>query len=89
MKRLCPNCGREADSIKSIISKGEIITGCNRCLSNLQKGSDRSSKYYRQEQQRQFKREITQPFEPREYIKAYPEDARKRYGDDFTRKNSI
>lgn len=89
---ICSNCGNKTDSLKSIIVKGEIISGCSKCLgSGLQKSNDRTAKYYKQEQQRKFKRELTQHIEPREFIQAFGvEKARERgFSDEDIRKNSI
>lgn len=90
---ICSNCQSETGSIKSIISNGTILTGCDKCLTGqrLQKGNDNSSKYYKREQQTKFRKELTQPFEPREFIKAYGHEAARSRGmsDEFIRKNSI
>jgi hypothetical protein len=89
---ICTNCGKETDALKSIIVKGEIKSGCSFCLgSNLQKANDRSAKYYKQEQQRKFKRELVQHVDQREFIQVYgAEKAREKgFSDEDIRKYSI
>lgn len=88
----CPSCKRKTDTLRSVIIKGEIISGCSFCLgSNLQKGNDRSAKYYKQEQQRKFKKELIQPIDQRDFISAYGvQAARDRgYSEEDIRKFSI
>lgn len=88
---ICITCGSETDSVKSIVARNRILTGCPNCLqSQLQHGTDTAHKYFKREQQTKFRRELTQPIEPREFIKAYGVDkARERgYNDDTIRKYS-
>jgi hypothetical protein len=86
---ICNNCKKNTDSIKSIVSKSEILTGCPNCLpGQLQMGSGTNAQYYKREQQNKFRRELTQPTEPREFIKAYPERAQQMYGEKTLRKYS-
>lgn len=89
---ICPNCKRKTDTLKSVIIRGGIVSGCPLCLgSNLQKANDRSAKYYKQEQQRKFKKELIQPIDQRDFISAYGIDkARDRgYSEEDIRKYSI
>lgn len=65
----------------STINKGKIITGCEVCLpSLLQKGTANSAKYQRDRMREDYRRDITQPNQGREYIKAYGVDAARARG---------
>jgi ribosome-binding protein aMBF1 (putative translation factor) len=89
---ICIKCDRKCNSIKSVIVSGSIIEGCENCISsNLQKGSGTTAAYYKREQQTKFRRDLTQPVEPREYIKAFGVDAAraKGFNDETIRKYSI
>lgn len=86
---ICINCKRETTSQKTIIRKGEIVNGCDYCLSeSLQKANELSAAHNRSAQRAEYRKDITQPWDSRAYTKAYPEDARKRFGDDIARKFS-
>lgn len=89
---ICPNCHKKTDILKSVIIKGVILNGCPLCLdAGLQKANDRSAKYYKQEQQRKFRKELVQHVDQREFIQAYGvEAARNRgYSEADIRKYSI
>lgn len=76
-------CPKTISSLKN----GKIYTGCDLCLpSLLQKGN--SAAFNRRWQQAEYRREITQPLNPREFIKAYPDVAREKYDDETYRKFS-
>lgn len=80
----CSVCNKEAERQRSVIKFGKIIKGCEQCLpAQLVQGD--SAKYYRETQKRDFRRELTQEWQP-EYAKAYPELAREAWGDDVARK---
>ena len=88
---ICPNCKEESDSLKSVIRKGTLLTGCGKCLStSLQHGTETTHGYYKRQQQTQYRRELTQPVDPREYIKAYGVDGARNRGmsDETIRKYS-
>lgn len=89
---ICDNCGKKTDTLRSVIVKGQIMSGCALCLgSGIQKANDRSAKYYKQEQQRKFKKELIQPIDQRDFISAYGvQAARDRgYSEADIRKFSI
>lgn len=69
---------------KSIIHDGKIISGCDVCI-HLQQGN--TAKYYRRMQQINYRRDTTQPNQ-KEFARAYPEQARKEWGDELARKYS-
>lgn len=88
---ICPNCSEKTEAIKSLISKGEILTGCQKCLTpQLQKGSGTNHSHFKRVQQTKFRRELTQPVAPREYISAFGADAARErgYTDEQIRKFS-
>ena len=81
----CITCHKTCDLQRTAIQKGKLVTGCEQCLvSNIQQGD--SAKYYREAQKREFRRELTQPWQA-EYAKAYPEQARQEWGDELYRKH--
>ena len=81
---ICSNCGQEVDSVKSVIVTKQILEGCESCLpKQLQQGE--SAKFNREWQKKQFRKELTQPNQGREFAKAYPKEARERYGDELFR----
>lgn len=81
----CTNCGLP-NSTKKVISHGKILTGCEACLPTLLQQGD-SASFDRKWQQKQYRRELTQPNQ-REYAAAYPADFIERYGEDAYRKYS-
>lgn len=77
--------------MRSVIAHGKILEGCDKCLSSqLQQGSGTTAAYYKREQQTKFRKELTQPVAPREFIQAYGHEVARSYGmsDEFIRKNS-
>lgn len=79
----CPTCESPCDSVKSVVRRGEIYDGCESCLPSLIQQGD-SAAFNRRYQQGEYRKELTQPNQ-REYARAYPEDFRKRHGDDLYR----
>lgn len=78
----CLTCG-EQNPTKKIISKGKILTGCEACLpTQLQQGDD--AKFQRDWQRKEYRKDITQPNQGRDFIKAYGIDRAREYMDDST-----
>lgn len=74
--------------IKSQILQNQIYIGCDNCLSNLTK-QDASgiAKYTRDRQREDYRKDITQPNQGRDFIRAYGvEKSRKYMTDDTIRK---
>lgn len=86
MFRKCPTCHEQARSIKSIIARGEIMTGCEKCLHTLRKGHEGAAKYNRSRQREDYRADIVQPNMPRDYAKVYPEQAREIYTEEQMRR---
>lgn len=82
----CPSCQQETISIKSVIRKEEILTGCDHCLSSLVQSNIMSAKYNRDRMKEDYRKDIIQNTNPRDYAKAYPKQARELYGDEEFRK---
>jgi hypothetical protein len=80
----CPTCKDPCDSIRSVVRQGKILTGCDRCLTQQTQKGD-SAAFYRRAQQVQYRKDLVQPNQT-SYAKAYPEDFRKRYGDEAYRR---
>lgn len=82
----CANC-KQSNPTKKVISHGKILTGCEACLPTLLQQGDNAA-FDRKWQQKEYRRELTQPVDPRAFIKAYPDKAREQYTDDVMRKFS-
>jgi hypothetical protein len=68
----------------------KIATGCEHCLgSQIKKGSENAAKFNRDWQQKEYRKDITQPNDP-SFIKAYgAEQARERgWSESDIRKHS-
>lgn len=79
----CSVCNEPYNAIRSVIRSGKIYNGCDNCLSQqIQKGN--SAAFNRRYQQTEYRKELTQPNQ-REYARAYPDDFRKRHGDELYR----
>lgn len=79
----CPSCTQPCGGVKSVIRHGKILEGCDNCLSTtVQSGN--SAAFNRRYQQAEYRRELTQPNQ-RDYARAYPEDFKKRHGEDLYR----
>lgn len=82
----CQTCGK-LNPTKKVISHGKILTGCEACLPSLLQQGD-SAAYDRKWQQQQYRRELTQPNQGREFIKAYPDKASEYMSPETIRKLS-
>lgn len=71
---------------KAIIRDGKIIYGDD-ISPTIQKPNELSAMHNREAQKVQFRKELTQPVEIA-YAKAYPEDFKKRYGNEEYRRFS-
>lgn len=86
---ICSVCKRDVASQRTVIRKGELISGCEYCLDeSFQKSNEFNANHNRNAQRAEYRKDITQAWDSRNYYKAYPEDARKRFGDDIARKFS-
>lgn len=87
MPKLCPNCNIPTGSIKTVIVKNQLLTGCDKCLDTLMRPNELSAQNRREYQRGEYRKDILQPWE-RDYAKAYgAEQARERgWSDDAIRK---
>lgn len=72
-----------------VLRSGELVTGCEACVSHaLSQGNSAAER--RRWQKAEYRRELTQPVDPRNYIKAYGvEHAREQgFTDEVIRKYS-
>lgn len=88
MMNKCTNCGEAADTIKTVVVSRKIYTGCDKCMPGLIQGHDGAAKYNRDRMKKDYQRDLTQPSDPRAFIKAYPNKARETYSDATYRKFS-
>ncbi len=86
MSKICPTCKKPCDSLKSSIKQGKIYEGCDNCLPQLLQQGDGAA-FDRRYQQVKYRRELTQPNQ-RAYARAYPEDFKKRHGEELYRQMS-
>lgn len=83
----CNICKQECATQKSIVKHGEILDGCEKCLGlQLQKGD--SASFDRRMMQNDYRKDLIQPNSPRDFAKAYPEQAREMFGDEAYRRYS-
>jgi len=83
----CPICHRQVDSLSTLVRNNQYLSErCERCVGNL--GSAQFSREYdRRYQRREYAKDIVQPWEKEEFIKAYPKQARQYgYTDEDFRK---
>ncbi len=87
---ICPNCKNETDSIKSVVAKSSIVTGCDNCLARVvQKPNDMAAKSRRGHDVRKHGADIVQSSDMRAYRETYGLDAlRQHYDDETIRKYS-
>lgn len=90
MMKTCSICNREVEVIKAVRRNGKFIEGCERCLSNQHSMSGDSAAYNRNWQRVNFRKDLVQPNQPYEYVKAYGADKAREsgYRDDQIRKYS-
>lgn len=91
MSSKCENCKLETDQQKTIINGGKLFRGCDLCMpALLQQGTAGAAKYYRDRQKEDYRRDLVQPNQGREYIKAYGVSAARDRGwsDELIRKLS-
>jgi hypothetical protein len=81
----CKNCGKPTDHLRTVAQNGQILRGCDLCITQVQQGHEGASKFDREWQKKQYRRELTQPND-KSYAKAYPEKAREEWGDNTFRK---
>lgn len=82
----CSTCNKQTDSEKTVIRSGQLFTGCDNCLNSQIQGGEFSAKSGRDWQRREFRKDLVQPNEPRDFSRAYPDKAREMYGDETARK---
>lgn len=63
----------------AVIRNGQVITGCEACI-NSKRQQGLSATYERNYQRRQYRKDIIQPNEPMEYVKAYGADKAREAG---------
>lgn len=86
MDKICPNCYEKCREIKTFITHGQLVTGCELCSHTLVQGNELAAQSKRAFDRRDRRKSNIQPVEVEEYIAAYPEQARELYGDDTVRK---
>lgn len=86
----CPTCERQTDTIKSAIVRQSILVGCEVCLNTFTHSSPEVARFNREWQKREYRKDLVQPNQPREFIKAHGvERARENgYNDEQIRKYS-
>jgi hypothetical protein len=73
--------------MKSVISGGKMYEGCENCLHFVLHGGEGAAKHAREFQKKQYRGELVQPNQHRDFIKAYGiEKAREYYNEETIRK---
>ena len=88
----CENCGRK-DELYSGIKYGVLYRNlCGKCASMFTTGAVYSHAYNRRQDQREYARDILQPYDGlkpnREYIREYRKSAEGMWNDDVLREFS-
>lgn len=85
---ICPVCKKPSDNVRAAVKNGKYISErCDRCLSLAVSSAVYARKFERDAQAKTFRRDLIQPLgmdgkiNP-EYVKEYPEQAKKQFGDD-------
>lgn len=81
MTKHCPTCHIPTNSIKAVIRKNAILTGCDGCINTLKHGTDLAAKNHRQADYRERAEALVQPFE-NAYAKLYGEENARLHGWD-------
>lgn len=63
----------------SIIRAGKLHKGCEQCISTKVQQGDTAA-FNRRHMQTQFRKDLVQPVDPRNYIKAYGAQGARDYG---------
>lgn len=64
----------------SVISKGNILIGCEVCIGSKIETSEYSAKFNREWQKAHYRRELTQPNQPRQFVKALGANKAREHG---------
>lgn len=83
----CQNCHKTATSIRTAIHGVSLVTTCEHCSVTVQP-HQLAAKNRREQQKKDFRKDLVQPIEKRAYSQAYPAQARELYGDKEFRKLS-
>lgn len=86
---ICNTCNEPCDSLRSIIVGKTILNGCDNCLeSHLQQAHEGQAKHNREYQKKQYRKELTQPNQGRDFVRAYGADKAREhgYGEELIRK---
>lgn len=93
-KIVCPVCKQPTDILRSSIKDGKYLSDrCENCLNSYKGFSDYARKFERDNQRRKFAKDIIQKWEGTnpnpDYIKAYPEQSKKLWGDSVVRDHGV
>lgn len=65
--------------VKTVIKAGKIIIGCDKCLTYAK--SANVAQYERRWQRGQYRKDITQSTDPKNFTRAYPDRAKELYDE--------
>jgi len=85
----CPRCNTQSATVKTIIRGGQLVECCENCMNFHVKPNELAAQHRRSSQQKEYRRDITQPFESG-YVKARGIEAAREKGwtDEQIRKHS-
>lgn len=86
----CDNCKKKVESVKSAVVNGVFLSKrCNLCLNNSVEANPMAAKYKRDRQREKHRKDIIQRYDGteinKEFVRAYPEQAREQFGDEVMR----
>lgn len=65
----------------TIVHRGKLATGCDLCLDDqAQQGNDLSAKYRRDTMRRDYRKDLIQKNQPREFVKAFGAERAREVG---------
>jgi hypothetical protein len=83
----CPTCHKQAQTVRTVIRRGQLVTGCKNCThTTTQQPHALAAKNRREQQKKDYRKDLAQPSQKRAWAEAYPEQAREMWGDDEFRK---
>lgn len=89
----CTSCG-EDKPLKTAIKSGVYLSNmCERCIANFSTSAIYARRNEREWQKKHYRKDTIQRFNGNdinpEYVRAYPEESRKQWGDDILRTEGV
>lgn len=86
---ICNTCKSKTDVEKTITHRGKLLYGCDNCLTHIQQGTDGIAKFNREWQKVEYRKDLIQPTQSRDFVRAYRDKAKEfGYSDEMIRRLS-